>query len=146
MWLMRMARTVLVVFLLLAGACGRSEIRSAPVTTSPAPSAPEEVVLAYLAAIDRNDVETARRFLSPAHAAVVERQRDSWFTNVESLTDVQIRRVEPDPGGVGNVRVLASFVLRQKEAMSFADGGNTWGFVLQREGADTWLIDSEGMG
>lgn len=134
------------VFLLLAGACGTSEVRPAPTTARSIPSTPEEVLLAYLAAIDRNDVRTARRHLTPAHAAIVERQRDSWFTNVESLTDVHLRTVEPDPAGGGNVRILAAFVLKQKEVMSFPDGANTWGFVLRRDAAGSWLIDSEGMG
>lgn len=102
--------------------------------------------MAYLAAIDRNDIVTARRFLTPAHAADVERQQDSWFTNVQSLTDVRLRTVQPDPSGETNVRILADFVLKQKEEMSFSDGANTWGFVLRREAGGRWLIDSEGTG
>ncbi|MDX6204448.1 MAG: hypothetical protein QOF39_505 [Frankiales bacterium] len=124
--------------------------------TSPAGGAsPQDVVRAYLAALNAHDVATATRLLTAEHAHLVASEVDSWFTNVRSITAVEVGYSVPESGaGSGSlgagyahvVRVGATFNLHQKDASSMQNGRTDWGYLLVRN-ADTqpWLIADEGM-
>ncbi|MEO7556312.1 MAG: hypothetical protein ABIV94_06870 [Acidimicrobiales bacterium] len=130
MRLMR-AGSCLLLGVLLACGCTSSGAGPEAVLSPDAP--PTAVVQAYIDAINSDDIATARTFLSPEHAALVDSQQDSWFRNIVSITDVQLTArpaAAPFPANAAyeeTASVEAHFVLKQKHVGSMNDGSNYWG-------------------
>lgn len=116
----------------------------------PVAAGPEAVVRAYVDALDARDVNAARALLTAAHAASVEEAEDSWFTNVDSITNLEITapvRVEPSRTFPQHAAVYVEFDLSQEQEISLEDGRLTWGYFLTRTSdGERWLIDNEGVG
>jgi hypothetical protein len=118
----------------------------------PATATPEEVVLAYLDALDQKDVDTAQHMLTARRACVLAGDSDSWFTNVKSITDVHVGTPRPEPlqgsaaqGYCHAVFVPVDFTLQQKHEDSMPNGPTVWGYVLVRNSdKERWLIVDEG--
>lgn len=117
------------------------------------PSA-QQVVSAYLDALDAHDIARAKTYLTPAHAAEVAAETDSWFTNTRSITNIVIGCDAPRDafGGPATgyseiVQVGVQFTLEQYHAESMTNGMNDWSYILVRNSDhDPWLIADEGMG
>ena len=119
----------------------------------PAPDAtPEQVVTAYLAAVDAHDCDTAE-------ALMVDRAdggTTSWCEDVARLTAVDVRDHHGDVGararrwGGDVVDVPATFTLDWRLFHgdgSLEEGTTTWGYVLARDSADSpWRIVDQGVG
>ena len=120
------------------------------VTLPPVTADPETVVRAYVDALDARDIDTARALLTTQQAALVEGAEDSWFTNTESIDNLDITapvRVEPSSKFPQHAAVYVQFDLTQEHEMSMDNGRQTWGYFLTRGGADErWLIDNQGVG
>ena len=124
----------------------------ARVAAPPAGATAEEVVRAYVAALDARDVETARSLVTPHHAAQVERSEDSWYRNVVSITDLRVRPPVAQTGRGSQaegyrevVFVPVTFDLRQRKQQSLPDGETPWGYLLARNApSERWVIVDEG--
>jgi hypothetical protein len=122
--------------------------------TSADPSSAQHVVSAYLAALDAHDIARAKTYLTPAHAAEVAGETDSWFINTKSITNIVIGCDTPRDavGGPASsysqvVQVGVQFTLEQYHAESMSNGPNDWSYILVRNSdRDPWLIEDEGMG
>lgn len=118
----------------------------------PVNATPEAVVRAYLEALDAKDVDTARHLLSERHASQVAGEVDSWFTNVESISDVHVGNTRPESrqgaaaqGSRDAVFVPVDFTLKQKHEETMPNGPTVWGYVFVRNSAkERWLIVDEG--
>src|SRR5262245_19439744 len=135
-------------------AIGVSGCGGAKHVTLPGPSAsPQEIVSAYIAALNAHDVTTARALLTPDHARVVGRAVDGWFTNTVSIKNLQMNKPHNDPYDARQRHFRycdvmgVSFDLEQRHAMSMPNGTTTWGYILCRNSpSKRWLIADEGTG
>ena len=130
--------------------CGSA---SRHVSGPPNNASPQRVVAAYVAAINAHDVAKARHFLTPAHAAQVNSETDSWFTNVRSIKHLDTFRSSPDQSDARRLHyrfgvvVGTRFVLKQYKVESMSNGPNVWTFFLVRNNASQpWRIGDEGLG
>lgn len=122
--------------------------------SSAGPPSAQQVVSAYLDALNAHDIARARTYLTPAHAAEVAAETDSWFTNTRSITNIIIGCDAPRDafGGPATgyseiVQVGVQFTLEQYHAESMTDGVNDWSYILVRNSDhDPWLVADEGMG
>jgi hypothetical protein len=120
----------------------------------PVPNAtPEQVVTAYLDALNTHDCATAQ-------AVMTEGAKDSaksWCQDVASLTDVDVRdHVDEHPRWSGHsppeevTNVPVTFNLNWRPFHidgSMDEGSTTWGYLLVREPADSpWRIFDQGTG
>ena len=120
----------------------------------PAPDAtPEQVVTAYLKALNAHDCDTAE-------AVMTEGAKDSaksWCEDVASLTGVGVRdhfTERPKDSGhsapeeVANVPVAFTLNWRPfHNDGSMDEGATTWGYLLVRDSADSpWRIFDQGTG
>ncbi|MBT2269693.1 hypothetical protein [Rhodococcus erythropolis] len=120
----------------------------------PRDASPTTVVHAFLDALNAHDVQAAKGLLSPEFEQRMESSADSWFTNIVSITNVEVGDpVSQVPGGNGmsgyqqGVQVVAHFDLEQRTVVSMHNGATSWGYMLARESdGDPWLIVSQGMG
>jgi hypothetical protein len=133
---------------------------SAPVSssvvsqTSASPPSAQQVVSAYIDALNAHDIALAKTYLTAQHAAEVASETDSWFFNVASITNVVIGSDAPRSafGGPATgyseiVQVGVRFTLEQYHAVSMSNGVNDWSYILVRNSDhDPWLIADEGMG
>ncbi|MGN6130385.1 MAG: hypothetical protein ACTHOK_08605 [Nocardioidaceae bacterium] len=134
---------------MVVAACGNGQGRD--VAVPPRDARPATVVSVYLDALDAHDIETARGLLTAQHARDVEAAQDSWFSNVESITNVRVRspthRVASPSGYPQRVTVPVSFELKQHHEESMPDGRTEWSYELVKTGsAGRWRIATEGMG
>ncbi|MGH3333851.1 MAG: hypothetical protein ACRDPJ_21370 [Nocardioidaceae bacterium] len=115
---------------------------------------PADVVRAYVDALDAHDFDTAGRLLT---SESVEQVRDTWFEDVDRITDVQIgttRAEEPRWTGHDEdeqvMRVPVTFDLRWRllhNDGSLQEGPTAWGYLLVRgSDAEPWRIFDQGMG
>lgn len=119
----------------------------------PATASPEQVVRLYLDALSVKDVDTAAHLLTPQRARDLSGAADSWFTNINSLTDVRVGTARPEPlqgtaarGYHHATFVPVDFTLQQKHEYSMPNGPTAWGYVLVRNSAkERWLIVDEGV-
>jgi hypothetical protein len=119
-----------------------------------APPSAQQVVSAYIAALNAHDVALAKTYLTTQHAAEVAAEVDSWFVNTRSITDVTVGSDAPRAafGGPATgysqiVQVGVQFTLAQYHAESMPNGRNVWSYILVRNSDhDRWLIADEGMG
>ena len=149
------------VALLLLASCAPSDQGAGSTTGGPSTgwrfvlpvtATPEQVVRAYVDALNTKDVATARHMLTARRASVVAGDADSWFTNVESITDVRVGTARPEPlqgtaaqGYRHAIFVSVDFTLQQKHEYSMPNGPTVWGYVLVRNSAkERWLIVDEG--
>lgn len=127
--------------------------QTADVAVPPPDAAPEQVVAAYLEALDAHDCDTAEALT----AADSGDQARSWCEDVASLTDVEIGdHVEesPEHSGYGApaevANVPVSFDLSWRllhDDGSMDEGATAWGYLLVRESPDApWRIFSQGLG
>jgi hypothetical protein len=124
------------------------------VALPPADASPQDVVRAYVAALNAHDLDTAKRMLTARRAAVVASTQDGWFTNLVSITDLTV--ADPVPRAAADLSrqdyrevtyLPVEFTLRQRHAESMPDGHTGWGFTLVRNSdTERWLIDDEGVG
>jgi hypothetical protein len=122
--------------------------------TSAGAHSAQQVVSAYIDALNTHDIAKAKTYLTPAHAAEVAGEVDSWFINVRSITDVVVGSAAPRDafGGPATgyseiVQVGVRFTLEQYHAESMSNGVNDWSYILVRNSdRDSWLIADEGMG
>ena len=118
----------------------------------PATATPEQVVIAYLDALNQKDADTAEHMLTARRASVLAGDSDSWFTNVRSITGVHVGTPRPEPlqgsaaqGYRHAMFVPVDFTLQQKHEYSMPNGPTVWGYVLVRNSVkDRWLIVDEG--
>jgi hypothetical protein len=124
-----------------------------PQTAASLPSA-QQVVSAYIDALNSHDIARAKTYLTAQHAAEVAAEVDSWFFNVRSITNVVVGSDAPRDafGGPATgyseiVQVGVQFTLEQYHAESMSNGLNDWSYILVRNSDhDPWLIADEGMG
>ena len=122
--------------------------------TSASPPSAQQVVGAYLDALNAHDVARAKTYLTAQHAAAVAAEVDSWFVNVRTITNVVVGPDAPRAafGGPATgfsevVQVGVQFTLTQYHAESMPNGANDWSYILVRNSDhDPWLIADEGMG
>jgi hypothetical protein len=126
--------------------------QSAEVAVPSADASPEQVVAAYLAALNAHDCDTA--------AALVVENHDSarsWCTNVSGLTSIKVgeHAVErPEYSGHSAsqevVAVPVTFDLNWRAFHSdgsMPEGPTTWGYLLVRDSAHpSWRIFDQGVG
>ncbi|PBI97171.1 nuclear transport factor 2 family protein [Rhodococcus sp. P-2] len=134
-------------------ACNATAPETGP-SSVPRDASPTTVVHAFLDALNAHDVEAAKRLLSPEFEQRFESSADSWFTNIVSITNIEVGDPVPQvPEGNGmsgyqqGVQVLTHFDLEQRTVVSMHNGATSWGYMLARESdTDPWLIVSQGMG
>lgn len=159
---MRGARLIaaLVGVTLMVGCASQSAVvaGSAPSSvasqTSANPPSAQQVVSAYIAALNAHDIARAKTYLTPQHAAQVAAEIDSWFVNIQAITNVVIGSDAPREafGGPATgysqiVQVSVQFTLAQYHVESMPNGANAWSYILVRNSDhDPWLIADEGMG
>ncbi|KIM17641.1 hypothetical protein QV65_03505 [Rhodococcus erythropolis] len=85
-------------------------------------------------ALNAHDVEAAKRLLSPEFEQRFESSADSWFTNIVSITNIEVGGPVPEvPEGNGmsgyqqGVQVLTHFDLEQRTVVSMHNGATSWG-------------------
>ncbi|GAA1719111.1 hypothetical protein GCM10009809_13680 [Isoptericola hypogeus] len=115
----------------------------------PLPSAdatPEDVVRAYLQAIDVHDCDTAQDLTAPAFASTTE-------TMCHDAASLEITDLTPLPAFSSplGAAVSAGFDVDWRlltDDRSIPEGGFTWTYYLTRAGGthDRWLIDDAGNG
>lgn len=114
---------------------------------------PEQVVSAYLDALNAHDCDTAKA-LTTSHA---KDSAEMWCEEVASLMDVDVhdhRMESPEytghsaPEEVANVGVRFDLNWRPfHNDSSLPEGSTTWGYLLVRDSADSpWRIFGEGKG
>lgn len=120
----------------------------------PAPNAtPEQVVTAYLAALNAHDCDTVRALTTEGGSENAK----TWCEDVASLTDVDVAnhlKGNPQQTGhslpeeVANVQVSFNLNWRPLHNDGSMDEGNTaWGYLLVRTSATSpWRIFDQGMG
>ena len=148
-----LSAVVVAMVLLLVGGCGNGPERH--VALPSAGASPQDVVRAYVNALDAHDIDTARALLTSEHSKDVKGQTDSWFSNVRSIADLSISAPVTESGRSDTaakgyrfvVYVPVEFTLRQRHQVSMPDGPTNWGYLLARNTDTTrWLIVVEGMG
>jgi len=146
-------RHVFAVLLLLLGVlvvrevtCGRWP--RGDVAMPPVEAGPIEVVRAYVAALDKHDVDTANALSTPQHS-----DRNPWLSNTSSITDLEVREPIPDSDGgmelgmTESVFVGVTFDLDMCDwDGSMQEGETPWGYRVGRDRATgRWLVFSEGV-
>ena len=120
------------------------------VAVPPDGASPEEVVRAYLDALDAHDCDTAERLMTPNSSA------ESWCEDLAGLADVQLRDVIPEkPRWSGHrddqqvMQVVVRFDLDWPWLHgdgSMPEGLTTWGYLLVRDSeAESWTIFDQGV-
>lgn len=109
-------------------------------------AAPEQVVAAYLQALDAHDCDTAR-------ALTTDRLRSSassWCEDLAGLSEVDVRASAPVRADALGAGVDVTFDLDWRlfhDDGSMPEGPTTWGYGLVRADADApWRLDVEGTG
>ncbi|WP_067485179.1 DUF4829 domain-containing protein [Actinomadura hibisca] len=137
---------------LLAGCGGDGQTH---VKLPPAGAPPQEVVTAYVAAINAHDKKTGRA-LSTAHFGKLETTEvaDSLFNDAK-LSDLKVSAPIPEQGYESPdgkqyaqvVKVPVTFDLKQKTEVSMPNGPTAWGYLLVRESlTGPWRINDHGNG
>nr|WP_253945453.1 DUF4829 domain-containing protein [Nocardioides sp. zg-DK7169] len=114
---------------------------------------PEQVVTAYLDALNAHDCDTAETVM----ASDAKDSARSWCRQVASLTDVDVRdhfTERPELSGrsapeeVANVPVTFDVDWRLFHGdVSMPEGTTTWGYLLVRDSPDSpWRIFGQGTG
>lgn len=133
----------------------RSQCRfkTGDVAIPPADADAKAVVTAYVAALDKHDLSTAKALSDSQMVEKTESTSDSWYRNTRSITDLEVREPIPNTPGSGETRageresvfVPVSFDLDQCDAQSMPDGETGWGYLLARTSpTDRWLVVDEG--
>lgn len=150
----RMPLLVLLAGIALVTGCGSGGPKPR-VGIPPVGASPQEVVTAYIAAINAHDEETGRRLSTPRFARQQEGVQDNQFRNVVEISKLQVGTPVPNgdhestDGGryQDAVYVPVTFTLRQREVVSMPDGHTSWGYILVRAAADQpWRINGHGVG
>ncbi|GAB3674556.1 hypothetical protein GCM10025868_22960 [Angustibacter aerolatus] len=117
--------------------------RTRTVAVPPAGATPEQVVLAYLDALDAHDCDTVRRLTVPEERSWTRR----WCRDVASARHPRVLGTSFEGTRVG---VGVSFDLtwrRLHDDGSMAPGDTSWGYTLQPVGPDgAWQVVDQGMG
>lgn len=136
-----------------------------PASSAAAPTpgaAPEEVVRAFLSAVDANDHRGAHRQTSAEFSSF-----EDWMRDTRSISDVVVGpavRENPEsvatPAGLAEPEAVMVIVEFRRcscrgaflgdgahEGTQFEDGTETWAYTLARDrrGSGPWLIVSEGL-
>ena len=123
------------------------------VAVPPRDASPEQVVAAYLDAVNAHDCDTAEALMT----ADAEDRATSWCEDVASLEDVDIHdhfTERPKDSGhsapeeVANVPVTFDLNWRLfHNDGSMDEGATSWGYLLVRDSADSpWRIFDQGTG
>lgn len=136
----------------LAGCSGPPPVMPADdvaaVVADPA-STPEQVVTAYIAALQHHDADAAHALVAPGAEGVA----DTWLDDTPEIRDVTVSpAVAQDPTGSpaaeyrSSLYVPVQFTLHGGDG-SMQEGRNGWGYLLVRN-ADTepWRIVDDGVG
>ena len=149
---------VAILVLVVAGIVGiRAQCwhKDGDVAIPPVTAGPVEVVTAYVAALDKHDITTAKALSTPEMVEHTESTVDSWYRNTRSITRLWVG--EPMPRGTDGgqtragsreaVDVPVEFDLDQCDPESIPDGVMGWGYLVSRDSpTDRWLITDEGHG
>jgi hypothetical protein len=150
----RIPLLVLFAGIALVTGCGSGDPKSR-VGIPPVGASPQEVVTAYVAAINAHDEEAGRRLSTPHFAQQQEGTEDNQFRNVVQISALQVETPISDGGYESPdgrryqdaVYVPVTFTLKQREVVSMPDGHTSWGYVLVRTGTDQpWRINDHGVG
>lgn len=108
------------------------------VAVPPTDASPEDVVRAYVEALDVHDCDTARE-LNPDQ---------SWCEDVESMELVEIRPIHSVRARHVELPVKLEFEWRPFYFdVSMTDGRISWGFILDRDSrGEPWRIVDQGVG
>ena len=126
--------------------------QSASVPVPPDDATPEQVVEAYVRALDAHDCDTAYELVDGDTDAA-----EAWCRRVASLEDLTVSPAEPEePAWSGRaadeqvVRVPVEFVLTYRPLRSdhsMEEGRTPWGYLLVRgSDEDPWRIFTQGNG
>lgn len=126
----------------MAVGCSNDPERTVPVPAADA--SPEELVRAYVDALDSGDLDTARA-LEAEGAGLA----DDW-ADVDSVTDLKVgdpfRETHRSSPRRQVVNVPVEFTVAGGDA-SLEDGRMVWGYILERRGAgEPWRIIGHGTG
>lgn len=124
---------------LAAAGCGGASHAGAP-SMPPADASPEDVVRAYVRAINAHDCTTARALAAGA---------DAWCGH-STLDDLRITgttdRTREGRPTEKVTQVLVEFTLHGGDA-SMGEGRHGWGYLLDRSGPrGAWRIHDQGVG
>jgi hypothetical protein len=120
-------------------------MRTANIDVPPDSATPEQVVRAYVTALNAHDCGTARDLTVPEEWSY----SDGWCDDVASLENFDIvGSVSPTPDRVESVGVTFDLDWRFLHGDgSMPEGRTAWGYELQRTSADApWRIVGQGMG
>lgn len=123
------------------------------VAVPPAEATPEQVVRAYLDALNAHDCETAQAVSTDVAAASAK----SWCEHVAALTNIDVRQQttgRPKDSGLPAsdhvADVAVSFDLKWRPLHndgSMDEGPTPWGYLLMRSSSDApWRIFDQGLG
>ncbi len=113
----------------------------------PLPAASQQqVVLAYLRALDAHDGATAMALSAPS----MRSKTQGWLAGTASITQVRIGAVQyyPHQASGEQYTVPVDFMYHShwwKDDPSFRDGEHDWGYSLARI-SGRWLISDDGLG
>ncbi|SEG89829.1 protein of unknown function [Thermomonospora echinospora] len=150
----RIPLLVLLAGVALVTGCG-SEGPKSRVGIPPVGASPQEVVTAYVAAINAHDKEAGRRLSTPHFAQQQEGGEDDQFRNIVEISHLQVQTPLSNGGHESAdgkryqdaVYVPVTFILKQREVVSMPNGHTAWGYILVRTGADQpWRINDHGVG
>jgi len=125
-------------------------------------ASPEQVVAAYMEALDAGDCETAKALVIPSS----HESTQWWCSQVASMSDATVAAAVPEPAELSSsanlqssgesaasrevVDVRVTFDFRRRPFagdISLPDGPTHWGYFLQRGSPEEpWRIFSEGNG
>jgi hypothetical protein len=129
-------------------------------TTSGQPATPagsaaaQDVVRAYVKALNARDVTTAKHYLTTAHATQIDGEYHGWFTDLISATGLSVHPASargpyggPAAGYAQIVQVYVDFTLTWAHPETIPNGKDLWSYILVRNSdSDPWLIADEGLG
>lgn len=120
----------------------------------PVTAGPVDVVTAYVTALDKHDITTAKALSTPEKVEFTE-GADGWYSTTRSIRDLEVREPIPQGPDSGETRagsreavyVPVSFDLDQCGGGdgTLPEGDMGWGYLLSRASpTDRWLVTDEG--
>jgi len=119
----------------------------------PVDASPEDVVRAYVAALNAVDTDAVRALSTPEKFQRDERAEGSWLRKSPRITKLQLGPTRPESGegtSAAGLRfvvfITAEFDLGRHDAATESGGPTVWGYLLGRNStAERWLVVDEGV-
>jgi hypothetical protein len=108
------------------------------------PSNPDDVVKTFLQDLGAHRVSAAKALLTPGYERYMAHASDSMFTDVISLTNVKVGKVQYY--GVGQADVPCTFVIKQYRVGGWNNGPVTFAYQLTESASGAWKVSNGGTG